>query len=68
MKKFFSLLIAGSLLAGFVACGPSEDDKTKTEDMLREMSADTASLNKAMNEFLNDTSDQHMQSDTSHVH
>lgn len=68
MKKFFLLFAAGSFLAGFVACGPSEEDKKKAEDMLKEMGLDSASLNKAMDEVMSDTGHQHTEGDTSHVH
>lgn len=65
MKKSFLLFAAGSMLAGFVACGPSEEEKNKTEEMMKEeINIDTAALNKAMT----DTAHQRAEGDTSHAH
>lgn len=65
MKKNFLLIATGLMLAGFVACGPSEEEKNKTEEMMKEeISIDTAALNKAMT----DTANQHAEDNASHAH
>lgn len=55
MKKVLLFAAAGLFFANLTACGPSEEDQKKAEEMLKSMGLDSASMNKAMNEMKDTT-------------